>query len=73
MTKASILKQIRLYCLECSCGSVAEVDRCTMANCPLFAFRFGKDPEPRKLSEKELEMRKQSLARAMEKKKSNCQ
>lgn len=48
MTKGEILKAIRAYCLGCSCGNYAEVERCVMTNCELYPFRFGKDPQPSK-------------------------
>ena len=38
------LKQIRLYCLQCVCGSAVEVKRCSIKDCPLWNFRFGKSP-----------------------------
>lgn len=42
--KQSPLKQIRLYCLQCVCGSSDEVKRCSIKDCPLWSFRFGKNP-----------------------------
>lgn len=45
-TKTKILKQIRSYCLDCSCGSRREVAGCEFKACPLWSFRFGRDPEP---------------------------
>lgn len=42
--KQSPLKQIRLYCLQCVCGSSDEVKRCSIKDCPLWCFRFGKNP-----------------------------
>lgn len=42
--KQSPLKQIRLYCLQCVCGSADEVKRCSIKDCPLWSFRFGKNP-----------------------------
>ena len=38
------VKAIRQYCLECSCGSANEVKLCAIADCPLYPFRFGKNP-----------------------------
>lgn len=40
----SPLKQIRKFCLECSCGSPSEVRLCVIPRCPLFPYRFGKNP-----------------------------
>jgi len=42
--KISPLKAIRLNCLECSGGSSAEVKLCVIPKCPLYPFRFGKNP-----------------------------
>ena len=38
------VKAIRAYCLECSNGSSNEVALCVIPNCPLYPFRFGKNP-----------------------------
>lgn len=40
----SPIKAIRQFCVECNGGSVYEVKNCTSPRCPLFAFRFGKNP-----------------------------
>lgn len=40
----SPLKAIRAFCLECSGDSTAEVKSCPRSVCPLFSFRFGKNP-----------------------------
>ena len=40
----SPIKAIRAKCLDCCCGSANEVKLCTCTGCPLFAFRFGKNP-----------------------------
>jgi hypothetical protein len=45
-TKAVILKAIRNNCLDCSCGQANEVRLCHLQHCPLWPFRFGKDPTP---------------------------
>ncbi len=41
-TKLSPLKQIRLKCLDCCCGSSHEVKLCTSLSCPLWKLRFKK-------------------------------
>ena len=46
MTKAKILKQIRLFCLDCMGGNSQEVVNCTCPKCSLYDFRQGKDPYP---------------------------
>jgi len=38
------LKSIRKNCLECSAGSAKEVRLCQIEDCPLYRFRFGKNP-----------------------------
>ena len=40
----SPLKAIRCFCIECMGGQVREVKDCTAPNCPLYAFRMGKNP-----------------------------
>lgn len=40
----SPVKAIRAYCIDCMCGNTAEVRRCPLDSCPLFPFRFGKNP-----------------------------
>ena len=47
MTETKIyrpLKAIRLKCLDCSCGSQAEVARCVMKDCTLWPYRSGHRP-----------------------------
>ena len=39
------MKVIRLKCLDCCAGQVAEVRRCGLENCPLHPYRFGKRPK----------------------------
>jgi len=38
------LKAIRLNCLGCSAGSAKEVRLCYIPTCPLYQYRFGKNP-----------------------------
>lgn len=42
------MKAIRAYCLDCSNGSAHEVKLCPMTECPLYAFRLGKNPNIKK-------------------------
>lgn len=44
MAATNPVKAIREKCLDCCCGSTAEVKSCTAANCALFPFRLGKNP-----------------------------
>lgn len=55
--KISPIKAIRLKCLECSNGSANEVKLCHIESCPLYKFRFGKNPnrQPRELTEEQKE------------------
>lgn len=49
------VKAIRAKCLDCCCGSSAEVASCTATACALFPFRFGKNPyrQRREMTEEE--------------------
>lgn len=47
----SPVKAIRAKCLECSCGKATEVRACPITDCPLFPFRFGKNPYRKPISE----------------------
>jgi len=38
------IKTIRLKCLDCTAGSRKEVRLCTVVQCPLYPYRFGKRP-----------------------------
>jgi hypothetical protein len=44
-SQRSLLKIIRTKCYECSSGSVAEVRKCPVVNCPLWPLRFGVRPK----------------------------
>ena len=44
-TKRSLLRVIKLKCLDCCCGSLDEVRNCPCANtCFLHPYRLGKNP-----------------------------
>lgn len=60
------VKAIREYCLLCSGGSSNEVKLCQIETCPLYAFRFGKNPyrQRRELTEDEREVLRARLADA---------
>lgn len=49
------VKVIRAYCLECSNGQPSEVKHCSVVRCPLYPFRFGKNPfrQKRELTEEQ--------------------
>ena len=36
------VKAIRAKCMDCCCGSTAEITNCTVTGCSLYPFRFGK-------------------------------
>ena len=38
------LKAIRKKCLDCSYFQPTEVRRCTVINCPIYPYRFGRRP-----------------------------
>ncbi len=50
---ATASKAIRAKCLDCSGGSTLEVKECPIAECPLYPWRFGKNPFRKPLSEAE--------------------
>ncbi len=41
------MKAIRAKCLDCCCGQYKEVELCPCSDCPLYPFRFGKNPNIR--------------------------
>ena len=49
------VKAIRAYCLECSCDQTSEVKACPVYRCPLYPYRFGKNPyrQRREMTEEE--------------------
>ena len=58
----SPLKAIRAYCLNCGDGTAHEVRRCDRKKCPLWAFRFGKNPYlHREISEEQKQRAAQRL------------
>ena len=38
------VKAIRAKCLRCTCNQPVEVDKCPITDCPLYPFRYGKNP-----------------------------
>lgn len=57
---------IRAKCLDCCGDSPAEVRRCTVVDCTLWAFRFGADPfrEKREMSDEQRQAIAERFARA---------
>ena len=39
------IKAIRAKCLDCCCGQSNEVKLCPCTDCPLYPYRFGKNPK----------------------------
>ena len=60
------LKAIRAKCLDCMAGSANEISLCPSKDCPLFDFRFGKNPfrKKRELTDEQ----KKQLAEQLRKK-----
>jgi hypothetical protein len=52
------VKAIRAKCLDCSCGNVFDVSKCTVQGCPLYPFRMGRNPyrKKRPLTDKQREV-----------------
>jgi hypothetical protein len=42
--KLTPLRAIRLKCLDCSCYQRKEIELCQIKDCPLYQYRFGKNP-----------------------------
>lgn len=60
--KPTPLKAIRAKCVDCCCGSQYEVKLCPAEDCPLWPYRFGKNPIRKELTpaqKKHLESLKQ--------------
>ena len=48
------VKVIREKCLDCCCGSIKQVELCPCeSNCPLWPYRFGKNPFRKKVTRTE--------------------
>ena len=45
------LKALRNHCLQCCNGAASEVSHCPARSCPLWLFRFGRNPGAKMLSE----------------------
>ena len=43
MERISRSKAIRLKCIDCCAGNLAEVRKCPATNCPLWRYRMGKE------------------------------
>ena len=47
MKTKSPLKAIRAKCLDCCAGQPKEVKLCPIEECPIYPYRFGKNPKRR--------------------------
>ena len=58
------VKAIRAKCIDCS-DSIHEVTHCTVTRCPLYPFRFGKNPyrKPKQLTEEQKQNMLNNLAK----------
>jgi hypothetical protein len=67
--RVSPLKAIRLKCLECCAGRSNEVKACHLQDCPLWAYRFGRnlDRPKRVLTEEQRQELRERLAKARKK------
>lgn len=64
------IKAIRQKCVEdCCCGYVNEVTNCTSYSCPLYNFRFGKNPyrTKRELTEEQKHRQREILSKSRSK------
>ena len=43
MERVSRSKAIRLKCIDCCAGNMAEVRKCPAVSCPLWRYRMGKE------------------------------
>jgi hypothetical protein len=44
MKKVTPMKAIRAKCLDCCGGQPSEVRKCPAIECPLYRYRFGRNP-----------------------------
>lgn len=65
--RVPMLKIIRLKCLECCCWNDAEVRKCTIPDCILYRYRFGKNPVKRIMTEKQRKACAESFAKVRQK------
>jgi hypothetical protein len=69
----SPIRAIRLKCLDCTCGSQKEVEACPIEKCPLWRFRFGKNPFRKPVSEENKAKAAERMRKYMASKKSEAQ
>lgn len=61
------VKAIHAKCVDCCCGSEAEVKLCPCENCPIHPFRLGKNPyrAKREYTEDERKQMAERFAKAL--------
>lgn len=71
--QTNAVKAIREKCLDCCCGSANEVKLCGIEKCPLYPFRFGKNPyrKKRELTEEQRQALIERMAKTDEAKTPN--
>ena len=66
------IKAIKSKCLDCCCGDRGEVKLCPVKDCPLWAFRLGKNPNrSRNMSEEQRKAAAARLSKAREAKRNS--
>ena len=69
----SPIRAIRLKCLDCTCGSLKEIEQCPIDRCALHPFRFGKNPFRKPVSEERRAAASQRMKQRQEKLKAGMQ
>lgn len=46
------IKAIRAKCMDCSAGQPSEIRNCLVIDCPLYIYRFGKNPNRKGIGRK---------------------
>lgn len=68
----SPLKAIKCFCIECMGGQVTYVKDCTSKTCPLYEFRFGKNPyNTRQLTDEQRQAASERMKKVAEARKAN--
>ena len=64
-TNLTPIKAIKAKCLDCCCGDRAMVKECPSKDCPLWAFRLGKNPNrSRNMTDEQRDAARKRLANA---------
>jgi hypothetical protein len=65
------VKVIREKCIDCCCGSVYEVAKCTAEKCPLWPWRMGKNPYRKPPSEAQREVSRLKMQKLQQQRAAN--